>query len=443
MRLKSLSIVGIAMLAISVIPVVSATAATTAKAGAACKSSGTKAMVGTKSLQCKSVKGKLVWTASATAPVATAPVATACKPLPANAPVYKVGVQWSITGALAVYGIAEKQATDLAIKQANKCGVNGRKIEQVFYDPAGDVAKGVEYTNRLIQQDKVDFLVGGATSSGIALAIKAITQGNDIFFMSAEASAAITDPVTASPLTFSTTISTDVVASKMMNYLKSKGIKSIAVANSSSVYGTSGATSLKAAAATFNIKFIGEQYDEASTDLTSVLRKLADEKPGAIINWTSGTTGLVYFKNASDLELSKSMLVMSSFTYSNPALMKQVGDASKNVIVAGIKGTLLASLTPSDPDYKNLKEFADDLDAEFKVPITIYAAQAYDAMMIALSAVEVAKSTDGGKMADAVEKLTHAGVQGTYRFSGADHRGLGGKALEMMQWDGTKFVRLS
>jgi branched-chain amino acid transport system substrate-binding protein len=342
-----------------------------------------------------------------------------------------------------VYGIAEKQATDLAIKQANKCGVNGRKIEQVFYDPAGDVAKGVEYTNRLIQQDKVDFLVGGATSSGIALAIKAITQGNDIFFMSAEASAAITDPVTASPLTFSTTISTDVVASKMMNYLKSKGIKSIAVANSSSVYGTSGATSLKAAAATFNIKFIGEQYDEASTDLTSVLRKLADEKPGAIINWTSGTTGLVYFKNASDLELSKSMLVMSSFTYSNPALMKQVGDASKNVIVAGIKGTLLASLTPSDPDYKNLKEFADDLDAEFKVPITIYAAQAYDAMMIALSAVEVAKSTDGGKMADAVEKLTHAGVQGTYRFSGADHRGLGGKALEMMQWDGTKFVRLS
>ena len=134
---------------------------------------------------------------------------------------------------------------------------------------------------------------------------------------------------------------------------------------------------------------------------------------------------------------------MSSFTYSNPALMKQVGDASKNVIVAGIKGTLLASLTPSDPDYKNLKEFGDDLEAEFKVPITIYAAQAYDAMAITLAAINVAKSTQGSKIADAVETLTFSGVQGTYRFSGADHRGLGGKALEMMQWDGTKFVRIS
>jgi branched-chain amino acid transport system substrate-binding protein len=352
-------------------------------------------------------------------------------------------VQWSITGALAVYGIAEKQATDLAIKKANICGINGRKIEQVFYDPAGDVAKGVEYTNRLIQQDKVDFLVGGGTSSGIAVAMKAITQANDVFFMSAEASAAITDPVTASPLTFSTTISTDVVATKMMSYLKSKGIKSVAVANSSSVYGTSGATSLKAAAATFNIKFTAEQYDEASTDLTSVLRNLAADKPGAMINWTSGTTGLVYFKNAGDLELSKSMLVLSSFTYSNSALMKQAGDGSKNVIVAGIKGTLLASLTPEDPDYANLKEFSDQLDAEYKVPITIYAAQAYDAMAVALEALKNAGSAKGGDMADAAEKITYSGFQGLYRFSGADHRGLGAKALQMMQWDGTKFVRLS
>jgi branched-chain amino acid transport system substrate-binding protein len=441
MKLKNISIIGVAMLAMSVIPTVSATAATTAKAGATCKTAGVKATVGKTAFQCKKVNGKLVW--SAAKATGTVPVSTECKPLAADAPVYKVGVQWSITGALAVYGIAEKQATDLAIKKANKCGINGYKIEQVFYDPAGDVAKGVEYTNRLIQQDKVDFLVGGGTSSGIAVAMKAITQANDKFFMSAEASAAITDPVTASPLTFSTTISTDVVATKMMNYLKSKGIKSIAVANSSSVYGTSGATSLKAAAATFNIKYVAEQYDEASTDLTSVLRKLAEEKPGAIINWTSGTTGLVYFKNASDLQLAKSMLVMSSFTYSNPALMLQVGDASKNVIVAGIKATLLGSLTPADSDYKNLKEFADQLDAEFKVPITIYAAQAYDAMAITLEAIKIAKSVDAGKIADAVEGMTYPGFQGLYRFSGADHRGLGAKALEMMQWDGTKFVRIS
>jgi branched-chain amino acid transport system substrate-binding protein len=440
MRLKNISIIGVAMLAISVIPTVSATAATTAKAGATCKTAGAKATVGTVAFQCKKVNGKLVWNAAKK--TGTVPASTACKPLAANAPVYKVGVQWSITGALAVYGIAEKQATDLAIKKANICGINGRKIEQVFYDPAGDVAKGVEYTNRLIQQDKVDFLVGGGTSSGIAVAMKAITQANDVFFMSAEASAAITDPVTASPLTFSTTISTDVVATKMMSYLKSKGIKSVAVANSSSVYGTSGATSLKAAAVTFNIKYAAEQYDEASTDLTSVLRKLAEDKPEAMINWTSGTTGLVYFKNASDLELSKSMLVMSSFTYSNSALMKQAGDASKNIIVAGIKGTLLDSLTPEDPDYKNLKEFSEQLASEYKVPITIYAAQAYDAMAVTLEAVKNAGSTKGGDIADAAEKITYSGFQGLYRFSGADHRGLGAKALQMMQWDGTKFVRL-
>jgi ABC-type branched-subunit amino acid transport system substrate-binding protein len=96
-----------------------------------------------------------------------------------------------------------------------------------------------------------------------------------------------------------------------------------------------------------------------------------------------------------------------------------------------------------DSDYKNLKEFADQLDAEFKVPITIYAAQAYDAMAITLEAIKIAKSVDAGKIADAVEAITYPGFQGLYRFSGADHRGLGAKALEMMQWDGTKFVRIS
>lgn len=355
----------------------------------------------------------------------------------------KIGVLASTTGALATYGIAERQGIEIAFADANAAGgINGQKIEAVWYDPAGDTAKAIEQVNRMVQQDGVQVIVDASASSGVALAIKPVVQSAKVVMVSAGSATAITDPVADSPYTFGTTLSTDHVAAKMTEYLQSKGTKSVGVLSSSDGYGQSGASSLKAAFMKAGITLESVEYDPATTDLTPQLRAMQAQNLGAIINWTSGNSGVVFFKNAEQLNLDSNAQILSSFTFSNPALMKQAGAASEGVVVAGIKATLLNVLKDSDPQKEVIARFDAALQKEYKVPVTIYAAQAHDAALVAIAGIKAAESKEPKAFAAAIEKLTMDGVQGTYQYSTTDHRGLGTQNLEMMQWNGTEFVEI-
>lgn len=355
----------------------------------------------------------------------------------------KVGILASTTGALATYGIAEREGIEIAIANANaNGGVNGQQIEPVWYDPAGDTAKAIEQVNRMVQQDGVEVILDASASSGVALAIKPVVQAANIVMVSAGAAAGITAPASLSPLTFGTTLSTDFVAARMVEYLAAQGVKSVGILSSSDGYGKAGAASLATVLSAAGITQETVEYDPAASDLTAQLRALQDKKYGAIINWTSGSTGIVFFKNAEQLKIADDSLVMSSFTFSNPALMEQAGTSSKGVIVAGIKATLLSVLPEDDPQKQVIADFDAALQKAYDVPVTIYAAQAHDMAVVAFAGIEAAGTTDAAELAAAISTLTIDGIQGTYKFTPDDHRGLGTRNIEMMQWDGKKFVQL-
>lgn len=355
----------------------------------------------------------------------------------------KIGILASTTGALATYGIAERQGIEIAIENANaNGGVNGQQIEAIWYDPAGDTAKAIEQVNRMVQQDRVELILDASASSGVALAIKPVAQAANVVMISAGAAAGITAPASLSPLTFGTTLSTDFVAAKMVEYLVDEGAKSVGILSSSDGYGKAGAASLATVFDAAGMKKELVEYDPAATDLTSQLRAMQEKKYDAIINWTSGSTGVVFFKNAQQLKLADDSLVMASFTFSNPALMKEAGAASEGVIVGGIKATLLSVLKEDDPEKAAIAKFDAALQKAYQVNVTIYAAQAHDSAIVAFAGIEAAKTTEATALAKAIEGLTVDGVQGTYHFSPNDHRGLGTHNVAMMQWNGDEFIQI-
>lgn len=353
----------------------------------------------------------------------------------------KVGALQSVTGSLSVYGLAERHAFEIAIDEVNKAGgVDGRQVELVFYDAAGDTAKSVDLTRRLIQQDEVDLVVGGGTSSGIALAMKPILQNAGIYFMSTEAADAIVAPAADSPLTFATTLSTDTVTQSMFGYLTAKGITRAGMLGDSTAYGQAGVASARKAAEAAGIELVIATYDPAATDLTPDINRLTDAGVQAWINWTSGTSGVVFMRNAAGLGLRDRGPVMASFTYSDPKLMNQAGEAARGVVVAGVKATVRDQLSAGDPQQEPLRRLADQLMARHNEPVTIYASQAYDAMTVALHAVDQANTTQGAAVAAATERLRYHATQGEYVFSPEDHRGLGPSVPVVMVWDGARFV---
>jgi len=78
----------------------------------------------------------------------------------------KMGIATDITGAIGHAGNTCWQTAQLTVKQINDAGgILGRPIELYLEDTASDEGKAVGNVRRLIQEKKVDVVLGGITSS--------------------------------------------------------------------------------------------------------------------------------------------------------------------------------------------------------------------------------------------------------------------------------------
>jgi branched-chain amino acid transport system substrate-binding protein len=358
-----------------------------------------------------------------------------------NSPI-KVGTLESTSGILATYGIPEKQAIELAVNQVNATGgIDGHKLVWTFLDPAGDTATGVSMTHQLIQQDGVQVIVGGGTSSGIALAMDPIVTAAHVFFASGEADPGIVAPPSAHPITFQTTLSSQSVVDRMLATLQAQHVTKIAFLADSSAYGLSGLQAAEGAAKSYGIQVDGISYDPAATDLTAQLLSASKSNPQAYLNWTATPTGVIFMKNAQSLGLDKKAIVMEGFTYSSAGLMQEAGSAGDGVMVAASKVSVMNSLLASDPQQATLAAFSKAFEAAYHTPITIYAAEAYDAAEVAITALRrTGGDPDAQKMAAAMTSMPFVGVLGTFGYSAATHYGLTVNDVVMTKWNGSSFV---
>jgi branched-chain amino acid transport system substrate-binding protein len=78
----------------------------------------------------------------------------------------KVGILADMTGSLSVFGKSYWNAARMAAEDINKAGgVRGKRIELVLADSASDNTTAVQKSGQLVQQDHVDVVIGGLTSS--------------------------------------------------------------------------------------------------------------------------------------------------------------------------------------------------------------------------------------------------------------------------------------
>ena len=89
----------------------------------------------------------------------------------------KIGLDDPFTGTYAELGKNEKIGCELAIEQINhKGGILGRKVELISEDStSADTGTAVQKARKLIQRDKVDFLLGNVNSA-MALAIGQVSN---------------------------------------------------------------------------------------------------------------------------------------------------------------------------------------------------------------------------------------------------------------------------
>jgi branched-chain amino acid transport system substrate-binding protein len=108
----------------------------------------------------------------------------------------KIGVDNPLTGTYAALGKNELAGNQLAVDQINaKGGILGRKVELIVEDStSGDAGTAVQKARKLIDSDKVDFLLGNVNSA-LSLAMAQVAYEKRILHI---VPGGHTDPVTGS-----------------------------------------------------------------------------------------------------------------------------------------------------------------------------------------------------------------------------------------------------
>jgi branched-chain amino acid transport system substrate-binding protein len=114
----------------------------------------------------------------------------------------KIGFPLPLTGPFAAIAADQQRGAILAMEQINaRGGVLGRKIEVLFRDDQLKPAVGAQRTKELIENEKVDFVVGGLAAH-VQMAINEQTKKAGKLFISISQSDEISAKPDTSPLTF-------------------------------------------------------------------------------------------------------------------------------------------------------------------------------------------------------------------------------------------------
>lgn len=203
-----------------------------------------------------------------------------------GAPV-KVGLVYSVSGALASYG---KQYIDgfragLNYATGGTGKVNGHTIEVLEADDAGDPAKAVSAAKDLIGKGAT--IIAGSTSSGVALQVAPIAAQNKVLFISGPAA---TDDITgANRYTFRSGRQSyqDVLAAS--SFIAPAG-KNVLVFAQDSAFGQANVAAVTAVIGGAGAKVTSLLVPPSATDFTPFASQVKTAQPDLLFVAWAGTT---------------------------------------------------------------------------------------------------------------------------------------------------------
>lgn len=223
----------------------------------------------------------------------------------------KIGVLASKTGVLESYGKQTLRGFELGLDYATNgtMKVAGRKIQYVVEDTETKPEVAVQKATKLLEEDKVDFLVG-SSSSGDTLAVLPLAEEYQKIMV---VEPAVADSITGSEFNkyifrSARNSSQDAVAGAAA--IAAKGVKIATLAPDYS-FGRDGVAAFKEAAQKLGAKIVKEEYaDPAATDFTSNIQKIVDAKPDYLfVIWAGANSP---WKQISDMKVQEKGIKIST-----------------------------------------------------------------------------------------------------------------------------------
>jgi branched-chain amino acid transport system substrate-binding protein len=354
----------------------------------------------------------------------------AAPPAGAQEPI-RIGAFLSVTGPAAFLGDPELKTLELYVERLNASGgVLGRKLQLVAYDDGGDAEKARTFAKRLLEQDKVDVIVGGSTTGATMAAVPLVEQAG-VPFISLAGAVVIVEPV--KKWVFKTPHTDRMACEKIFVDLQSRKMSKVALISGSGGFDKSMRGECMKVAGKYGVEFVADEtYGAADTDMTAQLTKIKGSGAQAVLNAGFGQGPAIVTRNYRQVGLT--LPLYQSHGVASKEYIKLSGPAAEGVRLPGA-ALLVADLLPQgDPQKPVAAGYAKTFGDKFKTEVSTFGGHAYDGLMLAVNAMKVAGSTDKAKVRDALEATQgYVGADGVFNMSATDHMGLDLSAFRMLE----------
>lgn len=348
----------------------------------------------------------------------------------------RIGVVVSSTGPAASLGIPEKNTVALLPQS-----IGGEKINYIILDDASDTTAAVTTTRKLVQDNKVDLILGTSTTPA-SLAMIDVASESKTPMISLAASEAIIKPVDAKRTWVFKTPQTDaIMAAAIVDHMARSGVKTIGYIGFNDAYGEGWYNELKKNADQRKLKIVtNERYGRSDSSVTGQALKLVAAKPDAILIGASGVPAVLPQKTLN--ERGYKGKIYQTHGVANADFLRVGGKDVEGAILPVGPILVAGQLPATNPTRKEGLNYMSQYETKYgKDTVSGFGGHVWDAGLLLKKALPVAlkKAKPGtpefrAALRDAIEGARNViGVHGIFNMSSTDHLGLDARSRVMVQ----------
>jgi len=308
-----------------------------------------------------------------------------------DADAYKIGMVDSLTGSLSAFGERNQRGVELALRQVNEVGINGRELDLIVEDSESENQGGIAAAQKLVNQDGVPFLIG-AVGSGVSLAIyESVVQDTDVVQLSQNSTGLnltnFPELLRMSPSGRSQSIA-------LADIIADDGYDEVALTYVNNDYGQS-LTDAFVDAWDGDVAY-NNPHDQEQQSYSGVVSEMND----------SGADAWLFITYQAEFATMVNEVYSSGYEAQFYGADSVSGD---NVIENTPEGSMegMKIVVPSAPvEAENYQTFADEFEAEYDRQPTSWSAYAYDCVMNAALAIQAADEFTGSALQDTVRRVS-------------------------------------
>src|SRR5499433_2825074 len=333
-------------------------------------------------------------------------VAQVAAPAAAQQKTIKIGLISTFSGPGAAIGNDMRNSFELGLDQHGR-KLGGIPVEVIYEDDTFKPDVGVQKVQKLIQSDKVDFIVGFIWSNVMVASLKPIVDSKT-FTIVTNAGASQLAGEMCSPYVFSTSWQNDQTPQAVGLYMNQKGVKTAFLMGPNYA---AGKDMLAGVTSTFKGQIVGQELTRwpDQLDFSAELSKARAAKPDAIFVFYPGAAGVQFLTQYVQAGLKGQIPLYTAFVIDalSLPLMKD--------LALGVPG---AQQWVNDLPNPTNQKYVADYKMKYNASPSFYGAQTYDAVGLIDSAVTAVKGDLSNKegMRKEMEKANFKSVRGNFKF---------------------------